>query len=353
MATYKNWLTRADGTPILGAQACLYNKEGVRLDVDITEEEGLFYFLNVATGHYQVRFFGLDLTEADWWEIDVIDELPTGSGIVYDPIIFTTYPNITVSEGDTRISEKGEITQALYTIDDVDTTQGKVAQASIYIRQDGTFEWKLLDNLNLDYGSSNTDLTISTITGMSEIELTDKPTLYHFKAEFFNPVGEIALLDEVIVSPITSNLFNGINDVGEYIGVTNLIAQNIVLAKDEQYYTCPTEELLLTWDQMKTVSSSTQFYNALGQPVTLTSNELRNITGYVVFMFISNSGKPSSYPWPYPTSDIYGTWYYINNVPTNRTMVRLPKSKFCQVWVGFKTIKTDDTSVIDKLEVTF
>jgi len=283
MATYKNWLTRADGTPIMGAQACLYNKEGVRLDVDITEEEGLFYFLNVATGHYQVRFFGLDLTEADWWEIDVVDELPTGSGIVYDPIIFTTYPNITVSEGDTRISEKGEITQALYTIDDIDTTQGKVAQASIYIRQDGTFEWKLLDNLNLDYGSSNTDLTLSTITGMSEIELTDKPTLYYFKAEFFNPVGEIAVLNEDVVHPTTSNLFNGINDISEYVGVTNLIAQNVVLEQNEFYYTCPTEELILTWDNMKTKYPIPQLYNALGQSVSITASDLRNINGCLLY----------------------------------------------------------------------
>jgi hypothetical protein len=102
-----------------------------------------------------------------------------------------------------------------------------------------------------------------------------------------------------------------------------------------------------------TISTETNFYNALGQSITLSAKELRNISGYVVFMFISNAGKPSSYPWPYPTSDEYGTWYYINNVPINRTAVRLPRSKFCKIWVGFKSPKTDSSTVIDKNEVTY
>jgi hypothetical protein len=75
MATYKNYLLNRDGNGILGAQACLYNDQGQRLDVDITEENGLYTFLNVITGHYQVRFFGRNLDEGDWIEIDVVDDV--------------------------------------------------------------------------------------------------------------------------------------------------------------------------------------------------------------------------------------------------------------------------------------
>ena len=58
MAIYKNYLKDKNGNSILGAQACLYNDEGQRLNVDITEGDGLCYFRDVETGHYQVRFFG-------------------------------------------------------------------------------------------------------------------------------------------------------------------------------------------------------------------------------------------------------------------------------------------------------
>jgi len=352
MATYKNWLVQADGTPVLGAQACLYNVQGQRLDVDITEEEGLYYFLNVKTGHYQVRFFGKDLTEKDWLEIDVVDEIPTSSGVIYDPIIFATYPSIIVSEGDSKVTKQGELTTVLYTINNIITTQGKVASASIYTREDGILTWTLLENLSLDSGSTFTDELLTTITGISELELIEKPTLFHFKIEFFNQVGEIAVDNEVIVSPTTSLLFYGITDLEEFVGVTNLITKNTVQVPGKSYYTIPTDELICAWDDMKT-SSQTNFYNALGQPVTLTAKQLKNITSYSIFMFISKLGYPPTYPWPYPSSDIYGDWYFINTVPINRTIVRIPKNKFIKVWIGFKTETTDDTTVLSKEETRY
>ena len=354
MATYKNYLKRANGTPILGAQACLYNKNGQRLDVDITEDDGLYYFLNVATGHYQVRFFGRNLTEDDWLEIDVVDEIPTSSGIVYDPIIFATYPSIAVVEGDSKVTKQGELTTVLYTIDDITTTQGKVTSASIYVREDGILKWELLENLSLDSGSTFTDELLTTITGVSELELIDKPTLFYFKAEFFNQVGEIAV-DEVtdtIVSPSTSLLFYGITDLDEFVGVTNLVTKNTVEVPGEDYYTIPTDELICSWDDMKTLTE-TNFYNALGQPVTLTALQLKKIMGYSIFMFVSNLGYPPAYPWPYPSSDDYGDWYFVNTVPLNRAVVRIPKNKFVKVWVGFKTESTDDTTVITKEETRY
>lgn len=349
MATYKNFLRRADGTPILGAQACLYNTAGQRLDVDITEDDGLFYFLNVKTGHYQVRFFGRDLTEDDWLEIDVVDEIPTSSGIVYDPIIFVTDPNITVIEDEARVTKQGELTTVSYTLSNLATSQGKIASTSIYVREDSSTKWEMLDNLSLDYNSSVTDADITTITGLAEIELIEKPTLFHFKAEFFNQVGEIAIKDENIVSPTTFLLCYGITDLDEYVGVTNLITKNTVDVPGEDYDTIPTDELVCAWDNMR-ISTDTNFYNALGQPVTLTAKQLKNITGYSIFMFVSKLGYPPSYPWPYPSSDTYGDWYFVNTVPVNRAVVRVPKNKFIKVWIGFKTEATDDTTTLSKEE---
>lgn len=352
MATYKNYLRRADGTPVLGAQACLYNTAGQRLDVDITEDDGLFYFLNVATGHYQVRFFGRDLTEDDWLEIDVVDEIPTSSGIVYDPIIFVTYPSIAVVEGDARVTKQGELTTVLYTLSDLSTSQGKVSSTSLYVREDSETKWQLLDNLNLDAGSTVMDAGMTTITGLAEVELIDKPTLFHFKAEFYNQVGEIATDGGSIVSPLTSLLCYGITDLDEYVGVTNFVTKNTVDVPGEDYDTIPTDELICAWDNMK-ISLETNFYNALGQPVTLTAKQLKSITGYSIFMFVSKLGYPPSYPWPYPSSDSYGNWYFVNTVPVNRAVIRVPKNKFVKVWVGFKTETTDDTTSLSKQETRY
>ncbi|KKN02852.1 hypothetical protein LCGC14_1113600, partial [marine sediment metagenome] len=81
MAIYKNYLKDKNGNSILGAQACLYNDEGQRLNVDITERDGLYYFRDIETGHYQVRFFGKDLNEGDWIEIDIVEDITGEPGL--------------------------------------------------------------------------------------------------------------------------------------------------------------------------------------------------------------------------------------------------------------------------------
>ena len=141
MATYKNHLRRVDGTPILGAQACLYNKYGQRLDVDITEEEGLYYFLNVMTGHYQVRFFGQDLTDEDWIEIDVIDEISVNES----EIIFVGTPILSVIEIDPMSSLLGPSTEANFIISNLLTQEGTLADVSLFYKLSTIDEeWKLL-----------------------------------------------------------------------------------------------------------------------------------------------------------------------------------------------------------------
>lgn len=352
MANYRNYLRNKNGIPILGAQACLYDSNGNKIDVDITEEDGLYYFNNLKTGHYQIRFFGRDLTEDDWLEIDIVDELPTFSGISFDPIIFINYPNLIVTEGDAFVTKQGEITQVNYALTSLETSKGKISSVSIYVKKEDNPQWTLLDNLNIDSNSLVTDQYITTITGVAELELINKPTLFHFKAEFFNQVGDIATLNEQVVGPTTSLLCYGITDLNEYVGVTNLVTINTVPAPNKHYFTIPTDELICIWDDMK-LSNSTNFFNALGQPITVTKTQLRNISGYSIFMFISKHGFPPTYPWPYPSNDNYGSWYFVNTVPINRAIIRIPKNKFVKIWVGFKTEKTDSTTNLTKLEYKY
>jgi len=350
MATYKHYLKWADGTPILGVQACLYNMAGQRLDVDITEENGLFYFLNVATGHYQVRFYGRDLTEQDWLEIDVVDDTGITS---YPPITFIITPILQVVEGTGVYTKQGELVSASYTISNIETSTGRVASTSIYYRTEQSAFWKLLDNLTLDEGSVNSDDINITITGVAELELPNKPTLFYFKTQFFNPVGELAMSGGIPVEPETSTLFYGITDLNEYVGVTNFSTRNTVGQNYNRYYTSPTDEVICSWDDMKNLTGPLNLYNGLGNPVTVTTNQLKTITGYVIFLYISVNDRPSDNPWPYPDIDDNGKWYYLMTSPLNKTIVRIPKNKYIKIWTGFKTETTPTTTSLTNAEIRY
>lgn len=73
MGSYKGRLTKSE--PYQGVQAVLYKADSdIKVDVDVTNEEGYFEFLDVDPGQYQVRFFGGDYTEEDYIDISILDE---------------------------------------------------------------------------------------------------------------------------------------------------------------------------------------------------------------------------------------------------------------------------------------
>ena len=354
MATYRNYLKRANSTPILGAQACLYNTSGERLDVDITEAGGLYQFFNVATGHYQVRFFGRDLSEDDWLEIDVIDEIEIEANL---PIIFVTTPSLVVIEGETKITKQGEISDALFTLNDVTLTQGKIASIDLFYKSpsENETQWRLLeavsvttdDNIVAPFSDSN------TITGISQIELFDLSVtnnfsiIYDFKANFYNADSEIAVdTNSTVVAPTDLTYFYGIHDLQDIIGVTNLDTTNTKQLPENIYLTIPGDEVAIKWDDMRKVSPAQTFYAANGSLKFLSKVILRSIKEYAVYIYLSTYGVPPENPWPIPRSDSNGEWYFLTKIPTNRAYIRVPRNKFFKIWVGFSS-ETTLNSIIE------
>jgi len=75
------------------------------------------------------------------------------------------------------------------------------------------------------------------------IELITKPINYSFKAIFFNPNGDPAQINNAALEAGESDIsFNGINDLSEYIGATNVLAVNTNFNGDA----VPTSEVVLT-----------------------------------------------------------------------------------------------------------
>lgn len=74
MPKYKGRLTKEE--PYQGVQAALYEAGSgdVRLDVDVTDEDGYFEFLDIEPGEYQVRFFGRNYDEQDYVDIEVFEK---------------------------------------------------------------------------------------------------------------------------------------------------------------------------------------------------------------------------------------------------------------------------------------
>ncbi len=73
-ATYLEVLKDSAGNPIPGVMVVLY-LAGVKIASDTTEKEGKVTFTDLATGHYELRFFGRGFTTNDTKFVSVIDEI--------------------------------------------------------------------------------------------------------------------------------------------------------------------------------------------------------------------------------------------------------------------------------------
>ncbi len=73
-ATYIEVLKDSAGNPIPGVMVVLY-LAGVKIAADTTEKEGKVIFTDLATGHYELRFFGRGFTTNDTKFVSVIDEI--------------------------------------------------------------------------------------------------------------------------------------------------------------------------------------------------------------------------------------------------------------------------------------
>lgn len=71
MGKFRGRLTRE--TPYNGVQCVLYTPENEKVDIDVTDEKGYYFFEGIPEGNYEVRFFGRGYTAEDWISITIVE----------------------------------------------------------------------------------------------------------------------------------------------------------------------------------------------------------------------------------------------------------------------------------------
>lgn len=90
MGRFRGRLTRE--RPYQGVQCVLYTPENVKVDIDVTDEQGYYLFDGVPEGNYEVRFFGRGYTAEDWISITIVENFGVTDGI-YLEILTDDEPN--------------------------------------------------------------------------------------------------------------------------------------------------------------------------------------------------------------------------------------------------------------------
>ena len=140
MATYQEILIKK-GKPQSGVQAAIYeNKTStVKIDVDVSDENGILSFENLDPGQYHLRFWGQNYSREDWKTIEVFDNSNFTSRVYIRPLNGTVIKNgvgtlsfeMVKFNGSTQVPvQSGNI--KLYTKDsNGDYTEIKVSDAGV------------------------------------------------------------------------------------------------------------------------------------------------------------------------------------------------------------------------------
>jgi hypothetical protein len=69
---FRGRLPQEPGRPFQGVQAVLYDTSNQKVDVSVSNESGIYEFLNVPEGNYEVRFFGRNYGPEDYVSIVIV-----------------------------------------------------------------------------------------------------------------------------------------------------------------------------------------------------------------------------------------------------------------------------------------
>lgn len=145
----------------------------------------------------------------------------------------------------------------------------------------------------------------------------------------------------------TAVTFNGIDDMGEYIKVSNVGLTNST--GDGQGgatgspQSVPTNGIAhLSWADFTEESAGT-FEDLAGGSPTLTEGQIASARVYGVWIFVSDAGlEPQN---EYPTdSDTNGTWYFVDETVNTEIDVPCPRAKDVAFCVGVRTANTVATA---------
>lgn len=331
-------------------------KSGDRSHVDtqLTDDEGLWEFLDIAPGVYDIWFHeGGASPDKDW----IKNILIVGDTDV-DDLAYDTAPVLIVSEGTPRVTvNKTEIARANLSFSGLQPTVGQLKTVSVFFKRSSETEYRPLFVHNVVEDEDNLALT-------GEFELSVKPDYFDFKAVFLNQDGDPLKINGVIYEAAALNVaFDGVSDVFDYIAVKNLESVN---TEDSEEGELEENTVRLRWLDFRDllenafIPNGIETSDAFGRAYTLDYNTAKIVTSYGVFMFMADEnfmpqhrhpGKAAMWglptygemPWAYAgeeKNDPNGIWVFLGDYGNTDVELRVPRGKFVGFWVGAKTSKT-------------
>jgi len=316
------------GTAIPGVAVRLYNNSEVKVGSKTTDILGKYSFSSLSIGNYQIRFFGEGFTEDDY-----INFVVTGFGGELPPIVFAGTPIMTAAEVGYDYEQQGEISAAQATLTNLECT-GKITTILIEYKLSAGSDYEILNKFEFGDKLPGVSSDISSVVYTNDIPMKDKPSVYDFRATYFNGDGIPAKDGDLVITYETDISFNGIPDMAEYVGVADVTVKNSNSDNDK----IPTNTIMLEWEEPATTGPGA-YTDAAGNPIVVTEDQVKNVSSFVVYMFVSADGNiPDAGNFP-ATSPTNGTWYLLDTLPAklNFTSIRLPQKKQVMIWIGFTT----------------
>ncbi len=319
-----------NGNKIPGVAVRLYNSSG-KVAATTTNKLGEYSFSDLAANNYQIRFFGEGFTDDDY-----INFVITGTGGELDPITFAGTPLLTVAETGYDYEQQGEISVAQITLNNLEVLTGKIVNILVEFKLSADSKWEILNKFEFGDGLPGVSGDLSSVVYTSDIPLKEKPSVYDFRVTYFNGDGIPAKNESgILTTTETAISFNGIPDMAEYVGVATVDVQNSNSAGDK----IPTNILMIKWEHPLETGAGT-YEDAAGNPIEVNEDQVKNVSSFVIYMFVSANGNAPSEGKYYPVkTETEGTWYLLDTLAPNLNFasIRLPQKKQVMVWVGFTT----------------
>ncbi len=284
-------------------------------------------------------------------------EVPLPPGELPPDLEYGTAPILTVTEGDKRFDINDiETVEAIIQLTNAVPAVGKLSVIKIFYKDVDELNWR-------EFGDFFITDPQATITITHPIVLEKKPQTFRFGVQLLNPLNNPWKVSGSIQTLQVQAVFNGVPDLWEYVEGFELHATNTA---DPEGGTVESDTIKFRWKDVKSMDDAEfpkESVDAFGNPVTVTQDIRRKITGYVLYMFVSDSEEPPASPFP-GVSTVFGSIPF-NGAPFNyQGMVGYePNGKwvkvydnpgaFCEVkcptgdngmyvsfWLGMKTQKT-------------
>lgn len=154
----------------------------------------------------------------------------------------------------------------------------------------------------------------------------------------YYPEGDWEYLD------IVNDIIFDVPDVNEIYEVADLKLMN---ASGEESGSLDTLQAKLRWEDIRRVDAGYMPQNRKsgldGTMRLITYQEAQKVTGFEVYIYISDTNTPPANPYPSGTG-----WYYVGESAVPEMTVECPANKYVAFWVGMRW-KTTNSQIVKNI----